>query len=287
MAPWGCAMGEVVAALGVPHTPLLWRLLNQPVPSDLVEVADAFREFRRRLVEARPDVLIVVASDHFRQLSTANMPAFMIGKADSMRGTHPNEERAFGLPSLQVGGYPALATAVLGRHQLAGGFDFSFSDEPWLDHGFVVPLLYLTPELNVPVVPIHTNSNAPPIPPASRFHELGRHLRAVVDGQPGALRVAVVASCHLAYELGGPRQFLGRSPDSDFDAAVVRRAAEGDAPGLIDICSYERMLEAGNLTFQVLNLITCLGAAGDRPAAIARPVACRFGNEPFFAWNAS
>lgn len=278
-------MGEIVATFAVPHTPLLWRLLRDPLPDDLTGVADAYSEFRDRVAGMRPDAVIVVASDHFRQYSTANMPGFLVGRAGSMRGTHPNEERAFGLPSVTVSGHRDLAAAVVGHHQLAGGFDFSFSDEPWLDHGFVVPLLYLIPDLDIPVVPVHTNTNAPPLPPARRFHELGRHLRHAVQSHPGPERVVVVASCHLAYELGGPRQFLGASPDPDFDAAVVRRALAGDARGLIELCSYEGMLAAGNLTFQVLNLLASLGAAGDRPAGVARAVACRFGNEPFFAWE--
>lgn len=280
-------MGEVAAALAVPHTPLLWRLLTHPVPEDLVGVETSFARFRDSLQESAPDVLIVVASDHFRQFSSSNMPAFLVGRAASMRGVHPNEERAFGLPPATVSGDRRLATAILGRKELGGGFDFSFSDEPWLDHGFMVPLLYLTPQLDIPVVPIHTNTNVAPIPPAHRFHDLGRHLRAVIESLPGSDRVVVVGSCHLAYELGGPRQFAGASTDPEFDAAVTELAATGDARGLIRLCTYDRMLAAGNITFQVLNLLTCLGAAGDRPAAIASPMACRFGNEPFFAWTSS
>lgn len=280
-------MGEIVATLVVPHTPLLWRLLRDPVPNDLMGVADAYAAFRSRVAGVRPDAMILVASDHFRQFSTANMPGFLVGRAGSMRGTHPNEERAFSLPPVTVPGHRDLAAAVVGHHQLAGGFDFAFSDEPWLDHGFVVPLLYLTPDLDIPVVPVHTNTNAPPLPPARRFHELGRHLRHAVASSPGSERVVVVASCHLAYELGGPRHFLGTSPDPDFDAAVVRLASLGNVRGLIELCSYDRMLAAGNLTFQVLNLLASLGAGGDLPASVARAVACRFGHEPFFAWDES
>lgn len=277
-------MGEVAVALAVPHTPLLWRLLAGGAPDDLERVAAGFSRFRGLLEEARPDAVVVVASDHFRQLTTSLMPAFMVGKAPAMRGTHPNEERAFGLPAVSLPGHPELASAILGRHVLAGSFDFAFSDEPWLDHGFVVPLLYLLPGLDLPVVPIHTNANAPPIPPAGRFHDLGRHLAEVIARRPE--RVALVASCHLAYEIGGPRQFTGASTDPEFDAAVVRLAAAGDSAGLIDLCSYDRMLAAGNVTFQVLNLLACLGATGDRPAAVAEAVGCRFGREPFFAWTA-
>ncbi len=279
-------MAEIVLTAGVPHTPLLWRLLREPIPDDLVSVASNYDRFRELLATARPDVIVLVASDHFRQLATSNMPAFMIGKAEEMRGTHPNEERAFGLPFVTVPGDPEVARVVLGHHQLPAGFDFAFSDEPWLDHAFMVPLLYLTPQLDVPVVPVYTNTNAPPIPSARRFVELGTYLRTSLLQSSLRRRVAIIGTGHLAFELGGPRQFLGTSPDPEFDGLACEWMAEGRGEEAVEACSFERLVGAGNLTFQFLNFLTCLAAAGGRPATIAEATPCRFGNEPFFAWEA-
>jgi len=278
-------MAEIVLTLGVPHTPLLWGLTKPPIPDDLTGVVAEYARFRTMLTEARPDAIVLVAADHFRQLMTANMPAFLIGKAPQMRGTHPNEEREFGIPPANVSGDPELARLLLGHHELPTSFDFSFSDEPWLDHAFMVPLLYLTPDLDVPVVPVYTNCNAPPLPSASRFADLGGYLRTTINGSALDRRVAVVASGHLAYELGGPRQFLGESPDAVFDDLAVSWMASGNLDGAVAGCGFNRLNDAGNLTFQVLNFITALGAAGGRPATRATGVACRFGNEPFFAWE--
>lgn len=278
-------MAEIVVTLGVPHTPLLWSAMRDPVPEDLAGVSELFSRFRTLLDEAKPDVLVMVASDHFRQLHTANMPAFMIGKAPLMRATHPNEERMFDLPRLEVPGDPQLAARLLGGRELADGFDFAFSDEPWLDHAFVVPLLYLRPELDLPVVPLFTNANAPPIPGARRFAQLGRHVRETVEAWDDDRRVAVVGSGHLAVELGGPRQFGGRSPDPEFDREAVEWIRDGDLPAAVAGSTFDRMFLAGNLTFQFLNFVACLAAAGPVPATIAEGAECRFGAEPFFAWT--
>lgn len=279
-------MAEIVLTLAVPHTPLLWRALQGSVPADLAGVAEKFSTFRSLLAAERPDVLVVVGSDHLRSIMTSNMPAFLIGKAASMRGTLPSEQRAFGLPASIVPGHRDLAAHLLGGRQLPAGFDFSFSDEPWLDHSFMVPLLYLTPDLDIPVVPIHTNTNAPPIPLATRFRALGSYLRGAIATWPGPERVAVIGTGHLSFELGGPRQFSGASLDPEFDELVLECFRHADVERLVEVATYERMLAAGNLTFQFLNFITCLSASGEAPAAIVEAIPSRFGDEPFMAWSA-
>jgi protocatechuate 4,5-dioxygenase beta chain len=277
-------MAELVAGLGVPHTPLLWRLMADDVPADLRVVSDEFARFRRLFEAARPDVVVAIGSDHFHAFDHTAMPAFLIGNADHIDGTFPNEQRAFGLPPIEVAGHCGLARALLGHHELAGGFDFAFSNRPRLDHAYVVPFLYLMPGLDIPVVPIHTNTNAPPLPRADRFLALGRHIRAVVDAYPADLRVVVIATGHLAFELGGPAMFQNRSSDPDFDAEAVDLIRRNNLGTAAATFQFDRLLGAGNLTFQVLNFLA-LGAAMNRPPTTAEGVACRFGHEPFFSWE--
>lgn len=278
-------MAEVVLTMGVPHTPLLWRLMRPPVPEDLRGVFTNFERFAGMLRDSAPDVIVLVASDHFRQLLTSNMPAFLIGKAAAMRATHPNEERSFGLPPATVRGDVEMAQDLLGYHELSESFDFAFSDEPWLDHAFMIPLLYLTPGLEIPIVPVLTNTNAPPIPSSRRFADLGVYIRRTVEESGLSRRVAIIGSGHLAYELGGPRQFTGGSSDEAFDARAVEWMAHAAVEEAVAACSFDRLLAAGNLTFQFLNFLTCMTAAGTRPTTMAEGTACRFGNEPFFAWT--
>ncbi|MPZ52661.1 MAG: extradiol ring-cleavage dioxygenase [Acidimicrobiia bacterium] len=280
-------MAEVVITLGVPHTPLLWRLSRPPIAEDLTQVFANFERFASLLRDSSPDLILMVASDHFRQLVTSNMPAFLVGKAPVFRATHPNEERSFGLPRAELQGDGEMAQVLLGHHELTESFDFAFSDELWLDHSFLIPLLYLTPDLDIPIVPILTNTNAPPIPSSRRFADLGEFLRRRIEESDLIRRVAIVGSGHLAYELGGPRQFSGGSSDQTFDIEAVTWMADGAVEDAVAGCSFDRLLDAGNLTFQFLNFLTCLTAAGGAPAAMAEGTECRFGNEPFFAWMES
>jgi aromatic ring-opening dioxygenase catalytic subunit (LigB family) len=280
-------MAEIVGVLGVTHNPLMWASLRDSVPADLADVAANFDRLRARVAELRPDVIVLVASDHFHMLMMSNMPAFMIGKAPEMRAGHPNESRVFGLDGAVIGGDPDLAAHLLGGPDLAPGFDFAFSDEPWLDHSFLVPLLFLTPDLDIPVVPVFTNCNAPPIPTAARFAALGTFLGEAVASFPATRRVLVVGSGHLAHELGGPRQFLGVSPDPEFDEKAVSWMAGGALDSALASTSFRRLTEAGNESYQFLNFITCLAVAGSRPATMAEGTPTRFGNLPFFSWDTS
>lgn len=278
-------MAELVGVLGVTHNPLMWRELQAETPPDLEGVAGNFDRLRGHVADLAPDVIVLVASDHFHLLMMATMPAFMIGKAAEMRAGHPNERRVFGLERRTVPGASDLAAHLLGGSDLSTEFDFAFSDEPWLDHSFLVPLLFLTPGLEVPVVPVFTNCNAPPIPVAARFAALGSYLAGAIATFAEDRRVLVVGSGHLAHELGGPRQFLGESPDPEFDEKAVEWMASGDLDAVVAATSFGRLTEAGNETYQFLNFITCLAAAGGSPARIAEGTATRFGNLPFFAWG--
>jgi len=274
-----------VGVVGITHNPLMWSALDDPMSTDLDGVTANTSRLREWVSGLAPDVVVVIASDHLHMLVTSNMPAFMIGKASRMRAIHPNETRSFGLQPTELSGDHDLAAHLLGGRGMAPGFDFAFSDEPWLDHSFMVPLLLLRPELDLPMVPVFTNANSPPIPNARRFAQLGSHLRAAIQTATDRRRVLVVGSGHLAHELGGPRQFLATSPDPRFDEEAVSWMANGDLESAIAGSDFDRLTAAGNETYQFLNFITCMALAGGNPATFAEGTPTRFGNLPFFAWE--
>ena len=278
-------MADLIGVLGVTNNPLMWARLQGPLPDDLVRVADNFGRFRSIVSDLAPDVIVLVASDHFHMLMTATMPAFMIGKAPIMRAGFPNEIRQFGLSPTQVMGDPELAAYLLGGRDLTPGIEFAFSDEPWLDHSFLVPLLLLIPKLDIPVVPVFTNCNAPPIPTAARFAALGMYLGEAIRASGDDRRVLVIGSGHLAHELGGPRQFLGASPDPDFDQLAVGWMADGSLTEAIATTSFDRLTKAGNESYQFLNFISCLALVEGAPAVFAEGTTTRFGALPFFYWE--
>lgn len=279
-------MSDLVAVLGVPHNPLLRRAMQAGIDDDLRATHENFQDFRGRLEDARPDVLIMVGSDHFRKFFYDNSPAFMIGKAPRFQGTHPNEIRTFGLDPMEVPGDVEMATSLLGTTFLnSDSIDFGFSNEWLIDHGWTVPLWFLRPQYDIPIVPIHSNTNMPPLPGPRRFAALGQYLREAIATDGSDKRVAIIATGHLATDIGGPRQFLGGdSPDPEFDADAVAWMASGDIEVAIEGCQFDRLASAGNVTLQFLNLLVGLAAA-DRVPDFAEGTASRFAVGPFFYWD--
>lgn len=279
-------MARLVAVCGVPHNPLMYRATRGGVPEDLRSTMDHFADFRHRLRDLRVDSLVMVASDHFRQFRHNHSPAFAIGPSDHYETTHPNEIRHFGFETWSLPGDAELAALLLGDLELPELVDFSVVNDWVLDHAYSMPALFLRPEWDLPVVPIHTNTNMPPLPRARRFATLGTYLRDAIADAPIERRVALVTTGHLATDIGGPKGFLGgESPDPAFDAQAVGWMAHGTLDAAIAGCTIERLIAAGNVTPQFLNFLTGLAAADGMPADIADGTPSRFAAAPFFFWE--
>ena len=98
-------MATVAAVIASTHHPFYYRASTStgadrpPFADEWVAKIEAFRE---TLTRARPDVLVMVGSDHFHQIWLDNMPQFLIGKAPAYDGNFYNEEREFGLPRMFI-----------------------------------------------------------------------------------------------------------------------------------------------------------------------------------------
>src|SRR5438309_8840992 len=110
-------MAELVAVIASTHHPFYYRASTSTGP-DRPDFADEWvrkvEAFRATLAAARPDVLVMVGSDHFHQLWLDNMPQFLIGKAPFYDANFYNEEREFGLPRMLLTGQEDLGPRVAG-----------------------------------------------------------------------------------------------------------------------------------------------------------------------------
>ena len=278
-------MAQLVEIMGLTHSPNFPGQISEPNPEPaIVEAAQDYESMRKRMAGCRPDALIVIASDHLNQFFMDNMPAFLIGKAPKAEGPFAHEMRTFGIAPYNVEVDVDVAKGLL---QLGSKFsvDFSFSDEFRIDHAFTVPLNFIRPEMDLPIVPIFTNVMAPPIPPARRFYEVGKALRGMIEELPADKRVGVVSSGHLAIEIGGPKE--GRSSsDPEFDRRMMNLIANGDAETVIEESTWERMMAAGNVAPGFSNFVLLMGLAGGKaPSASGVRFPKSKGSVPYMAWD--
>lgn len=262
-------MAELVEIIGITHNPFLPQMLASDDPDPVLkEIGADYVLMRQRLADARPDVIVVIASDHLNQWFMDNMPAFLVGKAPQTEGPFPHEQRNF-----RIAPYKAKIDTNLAKWFVAEGFnegvDFAFSDEFLIDHAFTVPLNFVRPEMDLPIVPIWTNVMAPPLPPADRFYAVGQALARLIERWPVNQRVAVLTSGHLAVEVGGPKPYTSGSTDEDFDRSMMAFIEAGDVASVLRDSTFERLLQAGNVTPGFLNYVMLLGVAeGSKPSAI-------------------
>lgn len=143
---------------------------------------------------------------------------------------------------------------------LKSNFDLAAAEELRLDHSVMVPLHFLNPSMELPVVPLYTNGFVAPTPTALRCFALGQMVRRFVDQWEGDDRIAIVASGCFAMDVGGP--FRGWT-DDDWVKTVSGLIESGSYQSLARKATAERMAEAGNNSTELLNWITVSGAVGD------------------------
>jgi protocatechuate 4,5-dioxygenase beta chain len=277
-------VANIVEVIGVTHNPFLPREFRENPDSEpgIRAAYDNFLLMRKKLAEAKPDVIVVFASDHLNQWFMDNMPPFLIGKAPVAQGPFSHEARIHQLSNYRTTIDVDLARALL-RQGFDRGVDFSFSDEFVIDHAFTMPLELIRPEMDIPIVPVFTNTIALPVPPARRFYDVGRAIRSILDDFPADKRIAVIASGHTSLDVGGPK--TNQSVDPEFDRSMMGWIAEGNSEEVIREAQWERMFAAGNQTPGFLNFVLLLGLVNGVPATLTALNTCRYAASPFMSWT--
>ncbi len=252
-------MAEIVGAFGVPHTPFFPFFVERDGPD--CETAQYFATLRRAFEALRPDLIVVFDTDHLNTFFLNNYPVFAVGVDERFRG--PNDE----VRSLPMRTIPSSLDFAdhLRRTGVEAGFDLAHVQEFSVDHSIMVPLHFLTPDFQIPVVPVFLNGHLPPLPSAERCYALGEAVRRAVVTWPQPLRVVTIGSGSFSLEVWGPRIEPGRSdgvPDPDWVTRVCSLLEQGDNDTLLREATPERMEGAGNVGGELLNWIAMLGTIG-------------------------
>ena len=249
-------MAEIVGAALTAHAPLITGKPEVSKPEQRDRLYAGFREAGRRLHAARPDLLVMFVNDHLQNFAYDNLPAFCIGLAGSYEAPSEGGAAFMRIPARTLHGNPEWAMALL-EAGLAAGIDFAYSHdiESWDE--LSVPLHFLMPDGEVPLVTVYTNCAAPPLPTPRRCHQVGAFVGDFIRARPSGERVALVATGGISHWVGTPE--TGRI-NPEFDLRVLDHVARGDIEPLTRLTWEEIERDGGNGGQEIRNWIALLGA---------------------------
>jgi hypothetical protein len=248
---------SIVYACAGSHAPGIRAWTERAPQSQVEHLFGGYASVREELGAARPDVVLLLTSEHWVNFFE-HVGAFCVGRGESFEGP---VEPWLRVDAATVKGDPAFAARLL-EHCYANGFEPSFTHEMKFDHGSMVPLSFLTPDMAVRVVPIMFNALATPRPTAARCLALGRALRPFLDAAPE--RVAVVATGGLSHDPGERNHGI---IDTAFDARFIADMTAAEPERLAGYSDAD-LLKAGAGTLELLAWICLAGIMGRQKARL-------------------
>lgn len=213
----------------------------------------AYRRMREHLIAACPEALIVVAAEHFANFFMNNMPSFAIGMAQRYQG--PIEDPDWlGIARTAIPGDAALSERLI--REVMQTVDVAYCEEWKFDHGIMVPLSFLTPSYDLPIVPVNINCQGPPLTPLHRAWALGEALRRAADSVPQ--RLALIGTGGISHWPATPDS--GKINEA-WDRELLERWARNDKQALLSYSDGAVYREAGQGGFEIRTFISVAAAA--------------------------
>lgn len=235
------------------HAPGITGRAERAEPAARDAFYGAMEQLRQAIAAARPDALLIVAAEHFANFFMNNMPAFAMGMADHYEG--PIEDEAWlRIRRRRIPGNRALSERLITRvmHEV----DVAYAEEWLFDHGIMVPLHFLTPDYDLPVIPANINCQGPPLTPLHRAYAFGRALRHACDAVPE--RVALLGTGGISHWPATPNSGkINEAWDRDF----LARWCANEPEALLAGTDEEIYRQGGQGGFEIRTFIAVAGAA--------------------------
>ncbi|MDH6280779.1 hypothetical protein [Prescottella agglutinans] len=215
-------MGEIVAAMAGVHAPQLLQKFAGEEEDKLEASREGLRALGRLLDETRPDVLLVVGTDHLETFSLDLVPTFTLVTGEEATGE-------FGGDPFTIPVHQPLSRALLDG-LLTRGFDMAYTHKAMLGHAFATPFKFVRGERDIPVIPLMVNVYLPPLPSPRRCEALGRAIGEIIAERPE--RVAILASGGMSHYPGTPKY---PAPEFDVDRWILDRIEADDLDPILDL----------------------------------------------------
>ena len=236
------------------HAPGITGRADQADPVVRDAFYEAFDQMRADIVASGAEAIIVIAAEHFANFFMNNMPSFAIGMADFYDG--PIEDADWlGIDKFQAPGNRDLSQRLIA--EVMQTVDVAYAEEWLFDHGIAVPLHFLTPRFDVPVIPVNINCQGPPLTPLRRSWAFGEALRRAADAVPE--KIAIIGTGGISH--------WPATPDSgkinvEWDLDFMDRWCRNDREALLDYDDLTVYADAGQGGFEIRTFMAVSAAAG-------------------------
>jgi 2,3-dihydroxyphenylpropionate 1,2-dioxygenase len=245
-------MGQIVAAMATVHAPQLFTRPPSEDPKQLDADIAAMGELGKTLDQTKPDVAIIIGSDHLETFFLSSVPTFAVIAGERTIAKFAN--RDYDLPT-----HLPFAEQLL-DDLMAQGFDMAYSQDAELGHSFAAVFEWVLSGRNIPVVPIFVNTYLPPLPTTRRCEALGKAILKVVQSR--SEKVAIIASGGMSHY---PGTWKYSQPAFEFDRWAIQHMERGNPDVLLD-CTVEQLDEVGNT--EMLPWMILFGAIGKQPGEL-------------------
>ncbi len=209
---------------------------------------------RQEIADSGAEALIVIAAEHFANFFMNNMPAFCIGIGESYEGPIEDPEW-LGINKTKVPGAPDIGKRI--TIEVMNSVDTAYAEEWKFDHGIIVPLHFLTPNYDLPIIPVNINCQGPPLAPLHRVWAFGEALRRACDSVPE--KIALVGTGGISHWPATPDSGKINEPwDRDF----LDRLMRNDKDALLDYTDEDIYRDGGQGGFEIRTFIASAAAAG-------------------------
>ncbi len=213
----------------------------------------AFEQQRKEIESSGAEALVVIAAEHFGNFFMNNMPAYCVGIGERYYGPIEDPEW-LKIERTDVPGAPDLGRRLV--VDIMQSVDVAFAEEWKFDHGIMVPLNFLTPDYDLPVIPVNINCQGPPLTPLTRAWAFGEALRRACDSVPE--KVAVVGTGGISHWPATPDSGkINEAWDREFLDRLMRQKKDQ----LLSYTDEATYAEAGQGGFEIRTFIAAAAAA--------------------------
>lgn len=212
----------------------------------------SFHRMRDAIEASGADALVVIGAEHFANFFMNNMPAFCVGMADSYEGPI-EDENWLGIKRHTIPGAPDLSHRLITA--IMEEVDTAYAEEWKFDHGIMVPLHFLTPRYDLPIIPVNINCQGPPLTPLHRAWAFGKALRRACDAAPE--KIAIVGTGGISHWPATPDS---GKVNEDWDRVFLDRFVNNRKDELLAYTDEETYRDGGQGGFEIRTFIAVAGA---------------------------